>query len=116
MRIAIAASRRSEKAEISPRAARAPYYFIYESPERAIEVVTNPFGEHERGMGIRMADFLASKKVDLVVARRFGTAFVVALEDKGLRSMAMRGPVRVGAVQAYMGLPAREPKRGNRRS
>jgi predicted Fe-Mo cluster-binding NifX family protein len=65
-------------------------------------------------MGIRMADFLASKKVGLVVARRFGTAFVVALEDKGLRSMTIRGRVRAGAAEAYAGTRPRARKSGDR--
>lgn len=103
MRIAVAASEGSEDAEISSRAARAPYYVIYETGNQAAEMIRNPFDKHERGMGLRMADFLASKGVGLVIARRFGTTFAEALERKGLRSMPMRGRVRAAAEHVYAG-------------
>lgn len=101
MRIAVAASESKEDTDVSSRAARAPYYFIYDAADRAVEVIANPFDEHERGMGLRMADFLASKGVGLVIAQRFGTAFTAALGRKGLRYISMRGRVRVAPAQAY---------------
>jgi predicted Fe-Mo cluster-binding NifX family protein len=112
MRIAVAASEESEDADVSSRAARAPYYFIYDTGDRAVEVIANPFDKHERGMGLRVADFLASKGVGLVIAQRFGTAFAAALESKGLRPKAMRGRVRAAAERAYAGMEPGTRKRG----
>jgi len=110
MRVAVAAVEASEDAEISNRASRAPYYFIYEAGNRAAEVIANPFAPSERAMGLRMADFLSSKGVALVVAQRFGTAFSAALASKGLRSMAARGRVRAGAEEAYAHMTPGTPR------
>jgi predicted Fe-Mo cluster-binding NifX family protein len=101
MRIAVAASDRSEDADVSSRAARAPFYFIYDAEGRAAEVIANPFNEGERVMGLRIADFLASKGVGMVIARRFGSAFVDALQRKGVRSVIMNGAVRAAAASTY---------------
>jgi predicted Fe-Mo cluster-binding NifX family protein len=100
MRIAVAANERNENADISSRAARAPFYFIYDAGNRAVDVIANPFSQRERAMGLRMADFLASKGVKLVIAQRFGSAFVEALERKGMRSAVMQGSVGAAAAKA----------------
>jgi len=61
MRIAVAGAAGSEDADVRSPAAPAPYHFICDAADRAVEVIANPFDEHERGIGLRVADFLASK-------------------------------------------------------
>lgn len=101
MRIAIAASEPRDTADVNSRAARAPYLFIYDGPDDVLEMLQNPFDEHERAMGARMADFLAGKGVEMVIAGHFGSGFVEALSRKGMRWQAMDGTVREAARAAY---------------
>lgn len=101
LRIAVAAQEGREDADVSSRAGRAPYFFVYDGADRVAEVFANPFDRHEHGMGVRMADFLAGKGVRLLIARRFGKAFETALRAKGLDLRSRRGSVRDAAREIY---------------
>lgn len=105
MRIAIAAMDGTGSAEVCARAARAPFFLIYDGDGELREVVSNPFDTRERAVGVRMADYLAEKGIDTVIAGHFGPNFADALSAKGMRRLEMRGTVGDIAARVASGAP-----------
>lgn len=84
MKIAIASEGKDEDSEISQRGGRAPYYLIFED-KKLIEVIKNPFAMGSGGAGFSVAYMLSDKKIDLVIAGRFGKNMEFALKEKGIK-------------------------------
>ena len=82
--IAVATLEKTENSQISNKAAHAPYYLIFDKGGNLLEVVSNPFRDVTRGAGPKVADFLASKNVSIVVAGGFGHKMKSALDEKGI--------------------------------
>ena len=91
MRIAIAALAPDEGGEISRRGARAEYYLVFDETATLREVIPNPFRDYDHAVGVRVADYLAEKAVDVVAAANLGTGFTTALEHKGVRYAESEG-------------------------
>ena len=90
MKIAIASEGESEDSEVSLRGGRAPYYLIYEKG-KLVEKVKNPFAVGGGGAGWSTAYMLAEKKVDKVIAGRFGSNMEFALKEKGIKFEEISG-------------------------
>ena len=88
--IAIASEGEDENAEISMRAGRAPYYMIYEG-KKLVEKLKNPFSVGGGGAGWSVAYMLSEKKVDKVIAGRFGPNMEFALKEKGVKFEEISG-------------------------
>jgi len=101
MRIAVAADGPEDTAEVDGHAARAPYFLICDGPDDVVELLENPFDQHQRAMGLRVADFLATKGVELVVARHFGEQFERSLSQNGIQCRTAAGAVRDAVAAAY---------------
>ena len=101
MRIAVAAEGSEDTAEVNGQAARAPYFLICDGPDEVVELLENPFGQHQRAMGLRIADFLATKGVELFLARHFGEQFEQSLTQKGIQCRTTSGTVRDAVAAAY---------------
>ena len=93
MKIAVASSDKDKNSNVSEKAGRAPYYLIFDETLKIVENIDNPFSFGGGGAGFSVAKMLADKKVDIVVASRFGSNMVGALEDKGLKYYEMNGKV-----------------------
>ena len=91
--IAVAAVDRTENSEISSRAARAPYYLIFDTHGKLLEVVSNPFHNAARRSGPKVAGLLAGKDVTVVVAGGFGHRMKTALDEEGIRHEETTGVV-----------------------
>ena len=93
MRIAIAATAPDEGGEISRRGARAECYLVFDETATLREVLQNPFKDYDRAVGVRVADYLAEKAVDVVAAANLGTGFTTALDAKGIRYAESEGTI-----------------------
>ena len=91
MRIAIAATAPDEGGEISRRGARAECYLVFDETATLSEVLQNPVKDYDRAVGVRVADYLAEKMVDVVAAANLGTGFTTALDAKGVRYAEIEG-------------------------
>ena len=80
MKIAVASLGKEISSEISDRAGRAPYYLIFDKPEKILEVIDNPFNVGGGGAGFAGAKMLADKKVNVVIAGQFGPNMILAME------------------------------------
>lgn len=101
MLVAIAANTPHDDAMVNLRAARAPFFFLYDSADHVVEVVPNPFEKKQRSMGLRTADFLKTKGAAMVIAGRFGSTFTESLERAGIKQMPFAGAVRDAAHAAF---------------
>lgn len=99
MKIAVAATRRDENAEVSPRPGRSTFYLIFDEGGNLLEVMPNPFCRGGGGAGFGVAKMLQDKEVDIVVGGRFGENMEGALRGRGLRYQAMVGPVKEAIMQ-----------------
>ncbi len=84
MKVAIASEGKDENSEVSQRGGRAPYYLIFED-RKLIESIKNPFATGSGGAGFSVAYMLADKKVNLVIAGKFGGNMESALKEKGIK-------------------------------
>ena len=91
--IAVAAVDRTGESQISQKAARAPYFLIYDNNGKLLEAVSNPFGDSARRAGPRVAEFFAEKNVTVVVAGNFGQKMKIALDKYGIRHLTVTGVV-----------------------
>lgn len=82
--VAVAAVDRMENSQVSSKAARAPYYLIFDTHGKLVEVVSNPFNSAVRRAGPRVAELLAGKDVTVVVAGDFGHRMKAALDGEGI--------------------------------
>lgn len=94
MRIAIAATTRDDGSKISRRGARAECYLVYDETGVLCDVIENPFKDYDRAVGVRVADYLADKAVDIVAAANMGTGFTKALDAKSVRHVESEGVIR----------------------
>jgi predicted Fe-Mo cluster-binding NifX family protein len=93
MKIAIAATVPDQGGEISRHGARAAYYLVFDEAATLREVIQNPFKDYDRAVGVRVADYLAEKAVDVLAAGNFGVGFVKALDAKGVGHIESEGNI-----------------------
>jgi len=92
--IAVATFKKTESSQISDKAARAPYYLIFDKRGNLLGVISNPFHDATRGAGPKVAGLLASKNVSVVVAGDFGHKMKSALDKKGIGHHEASGIVK----------------------
>jgi len=92
-KIAVASSGKTEKASVSNRAARCPYYFIFDSKGELIEVIDNPYADASGGAGPSAANFLAKKGVTMIIAESFGSKMTNALKNNSVTLFGFKGSV-----------------------
>ncbi len=84
MKVAVAADGEGPDAPVSMRAARAPYFQIYEDG-KLVEVIRNPFAIGGGGAGWSVAYMLAQRGVNVFVAGNAGPNLQMALSQQGIR-------------------------------
>lgn len=99
--IAVATFEKTESSQISDKAARAPYYLVFDKSGKLREIISNPFRDAAGGAGPKMADLLAEKNVTVVVAGAFGYKMAKALEAKGIKRHETTGIVKK-AVEKFL--------------
>ena len=92
--IAVASLDRAEKSQISDRAARAPYYLLFDESGKLLEVIVNPFYDSARSAGPKVANLLIGKNVTIVVAEDFGSKMITALDKEGINYYKASGIVK----------------------
>ncbi len=92
--IAVASLDRTKKSQISDRAARAPYYILFDESGKLLEVIVNPFYDSARSAGPKVANLLVGKNVTIVVAEDFGSKMIAALNKEGINYYKASGIVK----------------------
>ncbi len=92
-KIAVAANGQEKSGQVSMEAGRAPYYLIFNLDGSLLETTANPHAGAARGAGGSTADFLAEKKVNVVIAGSFGSKMAAALEAANIKYIEKQGIV-----------------------
>jgi predicted Fe-Mo cluster-binding NifX family protein len=93
MRIAIASESKQLTSRVSTLAGRSPYYLIFDSAGKLIEVVENPYKEVRGGAGTSITYYLSEKGVTLIIAELFGNKMINAMKSKGITYYEFKGIV-----------------------
>ncbi len=99
MKIAIAVTSKEQNAPVSDQPGRAAFFMIFDGEGRLLETLKNPFSVGGGGAGFGVAKMLADREVEVVVAGKFGTNMVNALEERGLRHYRMQGTAAEAAAR-----------------
>ncbi len=103
MKIAVAADSKTAEAFVSSKAARCPYYLIFDSKGKLTEVIDNPYEDASGGAGPSAANFLAQRGVTMVVAGNFGSKIINTLKNSGVTHFEFKGSVGDAVKRALEG-------------
>ena len=92
--LAVASDGDTLKASVSHVAARCPYFLIVDGKGKLLKAIKNPNKDTQGRAGIAAADFLAQKKVTIVVAGYFGDKMRDALEAHKIAYFEFEGTVK----------------------
>ena len=89
----MAAIKKGNGSEISAQAGKSPFYLIFNERGELLEELKNPFALGGGGAGFGVAKMLADRKVEAVVAGKFGANMADALKERGIRAYEVSGTV-----------------------
>ena len=116
MKIAITAAQPTLDGPVDPRFGRCAYYVIVDLDTLDFEALPNPNALAMGGAGIRSAQLVASRGVEIVVSGNYGPNAVQTLNAVGVRAMggALAGSVRQALERFRQGAlqPVTEPTVG----
>ncbi len=90
-RLAVAAEGPEVSASISTRAARAPFYLIFEQDGRLIESLQNTAAEESGGASRTAVELLEQHGVGTLVAGDFGRKMLNALKERKIKHVITTG-------------------------
>ena len=93
MKIAIASEKKDKNSNIDERAGRANYYLIIDESGKLLETISNPFSTGGGGAGFGVAKMLADKKVDIIIAGKFGENMTQGMIERGLKPIEKTGSI-----------------------
>lgn len=91
--IAVAAEDTEITSRICKVAARAPYFLFFDNQDNLLQTVKNPYVYTSGSAGPKAAGFLIEKKVDLIIAGRFGHKMQNALKPNKVQMVEQQGRV-----------------------
>ena len=97
MKLAVATESKQLTSTVSTLAGRSPYYLIFDSTGKLIEVVENPYKDVRGGAGTSIAHYLAEKGVTTIIAETFGNKMINAMKSKGITYYEFKGIVNDAA-------------------
>jgi predicted Fe-Mo cluster-binding NifX family protein len=100
MTIAVATESKDSTTEISPRGARALFYFVFGEDGQLREILENPYAKNNSDVGPNVANMLINMHVTTVIAGRFGPSFQKALENNHVQCIWEMG-LAVQAVKEH---------------
>ena len=96
-KIAVASEGPGEMSSISAKAARSPFFLIFDEHGALMEVVENLFKDASKGVGTSVVDLLSQKGVTALIAETFGDKTMNALKENGIAYYELQGSATAGA-------------------
>ncbi len=91
IKIAVASDGKTAEASVSSEAAKCPYYLIFDGKGKLIQVLENQYRDTRRGAGPLAAAFLSQMGVTVVIAEKFGSKMITALQNKDITHIEFKG-------------------------
>ncbi len=89
--IAVAAAGKTPSDPVAGVAARSPYFLLFDEEKRFLEAVENPHADTGGGAGNRVAEWVAERGVQTMVAGNFGRNLAADLENRGIGHVEASG-------------------------
>ena len=90
-RIAVVSKGNAAASDVSPEAARGPYFLIFDGKGVFIEALNNPHKNAGGGASALVVDFLSGKGATTIVAGTFGDKMVAAMKAKRINYLEFVG-------------------------
>jgi len=90
IKIAVAASDKAPTALVGDQAGAAAYFLVFDEKGRLVETIENPLKNSE-SPGPEVINFLAEKKVTVVVAGFFGPRIIDIAKTRGITPITFKG-------------------------
>jgi predicted Fe-Mo cluster-binding NifX family protein len=94
VKIGVASNNKKTTFNVGATAGRSPYYLMFDSTGKLVEVIENPYKDARGGAGPSTADFLAEKGVTIAIAETFGGKMINAMKSKGITYFEIKGNVK----------------------
>jgi predicted Fe-Mo cluster-binding NifX family protein len=89
--IAVAAAGKTPSDPVAGVAARSPYFLLFDAEKAFLEAVENPHADSGGGAGNRVAEWMADRGVQTMVAGNFGRNLAADLEKRGIGCVEASG-------------------------
>ncbi|MFN3921731.1 MAG: NifB/NifX family molybdenum-iron cluster-binding protein [Caldimicrobium sp.] len=99
-KIAVASDGKSITSNVGTLAGRSPYFFIFDSSGKLVEIVDNPYRDVRSGAGVSVVSFLTQKGVKTLVAGTFGVRMLSAMKAKDIKYIEFKGSVHEAVKKA----------------
>jgi len=100
MKIAVAAKGEGLSAVVEPVLGRADYFVIVDYPDMHYQSFPNPYAEHQKNIGVSVAQFLIDKGVQSVLSGDCGKNAALKLRGEGVHvGIGYKGSVREVVAQ-----------------
>ncbi|MFO7570556.1 MAG: NifB/NifX family molybdenum-iron cluster-binding protein [Smithellaceae bacterium] len=99
-RIAVVAQGNTPEAEVSPVAARGPYFLIFDGKDVFIEALANPHQNAGGSASTLVVDELSGKGVTKIIAGDFGNKMITALKARRISYLKFKGTAVDAVKQA----------------
>lgn len=99
-RIAVVAQGNTPEAEVSPVAARGPYFLIFDGKGTFIEALTNPHQNAGGSASTLVVDDLSGKGVTKIIAGNFGNKMITAMKARRISYLKFKGTAVDAVKQA----------------
>ena len=100
IKVAVAAADKAPTAAVVDQAGAAPYFLLFDGKGKLVETFENP-SKNAESPGPDVINFLAGKKVTVVVAGFFGPRIMDIAKAKGITAITFKGTAK-GAVKKVL--------------
>lgn len=90
MRIAITALRSSLESRIDAHFGRAAYFVIYDTEQKSIEFLPNPYLSMTEGAGASVVNLLAGRNVSQIIAGEFGNKIKTLVDSLRIQIIILK--------------------------
>ena len=102
MIIALPTVTSGEKSFISEHLGRSNFFYIYDTDKKMGEVFINQFKEQQGGVGIKTAELLITKKVDVLITPRIGEKALKALKESNMKFYECTDKIVKDNIESYL--------------
>jgi predicted Fe-Mo cluster-binding NifX family protein len=100
--VAVASAGRDISGVVGQVAARSPYFLLFDTSGRFIDIIKNPFSAGGESVGLKIANLLAASQVSAIAAEKFGRAIKNNLKEKDIHYFELSGSIQE-AVDTVLG-------------